>query len=105
MNNNIISDQDCMIIPPYIEGISTDRKKLEERFRLIRFYYDKHWKEIQRETGSISSIVSTRLKSTANKKRPCFTVPPFRLDRPMGDFYAAKIQKRLNMQAKCRKLF
>ena len=52
MNNNVISDQDCMTIPPYIEGIPTDRKKLEERFRLIRFYYDKHWKEIQRDTGS-----------------------------------------------------
>ena len=93
MNNNIISDQDCMIIPPYIEGIPTDRKKLEERFRLIRFYYDKHWKEIQRETGSISSIVSTRLKSTANKNAHVSQYLPFVWTVPWAIFTLQKYKK------------
>ncbi len=44
--------EDLIQIPDYIEGIPTDRKMLEERFRLIQSYYDKLWEEIQREFGA-----------------------------------------------------
>ena len=44
--------EDSIQISDYIEGIPTGRKMLEERFRLIQSYYDKLWKEIQREFGA-----------------------------------------------------
>ena len=39
-------------LPEFIEGIPTGRKQLEERYQQIRSYYQKLWKELQRETGS-----------------------------------------------------
>ena len=39
-------------IPEYIEGIPTEKKKVRERFALIKSYYEKLWKDLQRETGS-----------------------------------------------------
>lgn len=51
MNFGETMTEDSIQIPDYIEGIPTDRKKLEERFRLIQSYFDKLWKEIQREFG------------------------------------------------------
>ena len=41
-----------VILPEFVEGIPTGRKQLEERYRLIRSYYQKLWKELQREKGS-----------------------------------------------------
>ena len=38
-------------IPEYIEGIPTEKKKVKERFDLIKSYYEKLWKDLQRETG------------------------------------------------------
>ena len=41
-------------IPEYIEGIPTEKKKVKERFDLIKSYYEKLWKDLQRKTGSNS---------------------------------------------------
>ena len=40
------------IVPEYIEGIPTNRRKLEERYRLIQSYYENLWKALQREFDS-----------------------------------------------------
>lgn len=41
-------------IPNYIEGIPTDKHRVKDRFELILSYYDKLWKDLQRETNSNS---------------------------------------------------
>ncbi len=41
-----------MEIPEYIEGIPTEKKRIKERFELIKSYYENLWKDLQRETGS-----------------------------------------------------
>ena len=41
-----------MEIPEYIEGIPTEKKRVKERFELIKSYYENLWKDLQRETGS-----------------------------------------------------
>ena len=41
-----------METPEYVEGIPTEKKKVKERFDLIKSYYEKLWKDLQRETGS-----------------------------------------------------
>ena len=41
-----------MEIPEYIEGIPTGKKRIKERFELIKSYYERLWKDLQRETGS-----------------------------------------------------
>ena len=45
-NNPIQND-----VPEHIEGIPTDKKKVKERFELIKSYYEKLWKDLQRESG------------------------------------------------------
>ena len=39
-------------LPEYIEGIPTNKQCIKERFVLIQSYYEKLWKELQRETKS-----------------------------------------------------
>ena len=46
------TDNSTEKLPEFIEGIPTGRKQLEERYQLIRSYYQKLWKELQREIGS-----------------------------------------------------
>ena len=41
-----------METPEFIEGIPTEKKKVKERFELIRSYYEKLWKDLQRNSGS-----------------------------------------------------
>ena len=41
-----------METPEYVEGIPTEKKRVKERFDLIKSYYEKLWKDLQRETGS-----------------------------------------------------
>ena len=41
-----------METPGFIEGIPTEKKKVKERFELIRSYYEKLWKDLQRNSGS-----------------------------------------------------
>ena len=41
-----------MQIPEYIEGIPTEKKRVRERFELIKSYYENLWKDLQRVTGS-----------------------------------------------------
>ena len=41
-----------METPEFIEGIPTEKKKVKERFELIKSYYETLWKDLQRETGS-----------------------------------------------------
>ena len=41
-----------MQIPEYIEGIPTEKKRSQERFALIMSYYEKLWKQLQREHNS-----------------------------------------------------
>ena len=41
-----------METPEYIDGIPTEKKKVKERFELIKSYYENLWKDLQRETGS-----------------------------------------------------
>ena len=41
-----------METPEYIEGIPTGKKRVKERFELIKSYYENLWKDLQRETGS-----------------------------------------------------
>jgi hypothetical protein len=43
-----------METPEYIEGIPTEKKKVKERFALIKSYYEKLWKDLQRKTGKNS---------------------------------------------------
>lgn len=38
-------------IPEYVEGIPTEKKKVKERFALIKSYYERLLKDLQRETG------------------------------------------------------
>lgn len=41
-----------MDIPEYIEGIPTAKKRNKERFALIMDYYERLWKQLQRERNS-----------------------------------------------------
>lgn len=41
-----------METPEYIEGIPTEKKRVKERFELIKSYYENLWKDLQREKGS-----------------------------------------------------
>lgn len=41
-------------IPEYVEGIPTEKKKVRERFALIKSYYEKLWKDLQRKSGGNS---------------------------------------------------
>ena len=41
-----------MQIPEYIEGIPTEKKRVRERFELIKSYYENLWRDLQRVTGS-----------------------------------------------------
>ena len=41
-----------METPEYVEGIPTEKKRIKERFDLIKSYYERLWKDLQRETGS-----------------------------------------------------
>ena len=41
-------------IPEYVEGIPTEKKRVKERFELINLYYEKLWKNLQRQTGGNS---------------------------------------------------
>lgn len=41
-----------METPEYVEGIPTEKKRVKERFDLIKSYYENLWKSLQRETGS-----------------------------------------------------
>ena len=51
MHNEIIKHY-LMETPEYVEGIPTEKKRVKERFDLIKSYYEKLWKDLQRETGS-----------------------------------------------------
>lgn len=46
--------EDSIQIPDHIEGIPTEKRFVKERFELIISYYEKLWKELQRETNSNS---------------------------------------------------
>ena len=41
-----------METPEYIEGIPTEKKRVKERFELIKSYYENLWRDLQRVTGS-----------------------------------------------------
>ena len=41
-------------IPEYVEGIPTEKKKVKECFALIKSYYERLWKDLQRKTGGNS---------------------------------------------------
>ena len=41
-----------METPEYIEGIPTEKKRSKERFALIMDYYERLWKQLQRENNS-----------------------------------------------------
>jgi hypothetical protein len=41
-----------MEIPEYIEGIPTEKSKSTERRRLIKYYYETLWRDLQRENGT-----------------------------------------------------
>ena len=41
-----------MEIPEYFEGIPTAKKRNKERFALIMDYYERLWKQLQRERNS-----------------------------------------------------
>ncbi len=41
-----------METPEYVEGIPTEKKRVKERFDLIKSYNENLWKSLQRETGS-----------------------------------------------------
>ena len=43
-----------METPEYVEGIPTEKKRVKERFALIKSYYEKLWKDLQRKTGNNS---------------------------------------------------
>ena len=43
-----------METPEYIDGIPTEKKRVKERFALIKSYYEKLWKDLQRKTGNNS---------------------------------------------------
>lgn len=40
-----------MELPEYIEGIPTEKRRVKERFQLVRAYYEKLWKDLQRTKG------------------------------------------------------
>lgn len=46
--------EDSIQIPNYIEGVPTDKRCVKDRFDLILSYYDKLWKDLQREINSNS---------------------------------------------------
>lgn len=54
MNNKESFKKDPTEIPAFIEGIPTDKHCVKERFELIKSYYDKLWRALQREKGSNS---------------------------------------------------
>ena len=41
-----------METPEYIEGIPTEKKRVKERFELIKSYYENLWRDLQRVTSS-----------------------------------------------------
>lgn len=41
-----------METPEYVEGIPTEKKRSKERFALIMDYYERLWKQLQRENNS-----------------------------------------------------
>ena len=41
-----------METPEYIEGIPTEKKRVKERFELIKSYYENLWRDLQRVTGN-----------------------------------------------------
>ena len=44
-------EKEIIAIPELIEGIPTDKKRVKERFDLIKSYYEIIWKNLQWETG------------------------------------------------------
>lgn len=47
-------------LPEYIEGIPTNKKATKERVALIKSFYEKHWKQLQR-TGRINRVFNAFL--------------------------------------------
>lgn len=47
-------------LPKYIEGIPTNKKASKERVALIKSFYEKHWKQLQR-TGRINRVFNAFL--------------------------------------------
>ena len=56
------------VIPEYIEGIPTEKKKSSERRGLIESYYESLWKELQRENGT-NGIINSYLGVTILVKK------------------------------------